>query len=311
MSYSSRRFRGRSHSGGGDISSASAASLSEGGQGHGPSERGAMTAPHTPRTDASTSSYASGSGEVRSHARRLELHDAFVVDTRLHGKGPILFKWDPLGKYVASTGSSRVVHIFDVGGNMVDQVVPPSPSRVSGLEWDPHMGTLAIMQEHSKVVVMWNASSQTRKMLDVGVKDGLWMSWSTSRNLLALGTSRGRVLIYDTEDCSRVQVRTEHRRSVTAGAWNKSNCLAFVSDARSVTMCSAEGEILDRFKVKGKPLSVERRRAPPKMKMPFASTLMARAYCCTHSLQTRVRSSCDFSPNTALLQHTSGLIARV
>ena len=46
-----------------------------------------MTAPHTPRTDASTSSYASGSEEVRSHARRLELHDAFVVDTRLHGKG--------------------------------------------------------------------------------------------------------------------------------------------------------------------------------------------------------------------------------
>ena len=159
---------------------------------------------------------------------------------------------------MASTESSRVVHMLR-RGNMVDQVVPPSPSRVSGLEWDPHMGTLAIMQEHSKVVVMWNASSQTRKMLDVGVKDGLWMSWSTSRNLLALGTSRGRVLIYDTEDCSRVQVRTEHRRSVTAGAWNKSNCLAFVSDARSVTMCSAEGEILDRFKVKGKPLSVRKK----------------------------------------------------
>lgn len=51
----------------------------------------------------------------------------FSVDARHHGSGPVKYAWDPHGKYVASTGSSRVAHIFGRRGKLVDQVVPPSP----------------------------------------------------------------------------------------------------------------------------------------------------------------------------------------
>lgn len=51
----------------------------------------------------------------------------FSVDARHHGLGPVKYAWDPHGKYVASTGSSRVAHIFGRRGKLVDQVVPPSP----------------------------------------------------------------------------------------------------------------------------------------------------------------------------------------
>lgn len=51
----------------------------------------------------------------------------FSVDARHHGSGPVKYTWDPHGKHVASTGSSRVAHIFGRRGKLVDQVVPPSP----------------------------------------------------------------------------------------------------------------------------------------------------------------------------------------
>lgn len=51
----------------------------------------------------------------------------FSVDARHHGTGAVKYAWDPHGKYVASTGSSRVAHIFGRRGKLVDQIVPPSP----------------------------------------------------------------------------------------------------------------------------------------------------------------------------------------
>lgn len=48
----------------------------------------------------------------------LEPH--FVVDTRHHGQGPIVFSWHPQGTCVATTGSSRVVHIFGSNGQVWD-----------------------------------------------------------------------------------------------------------------------------------------------------------------------------------------------
>lgn len=55
----------------------------------------------------------------------LEPH--FVVDTRHHGQGPIVFAWHPQGTCVATTGSSRVVHIFGSHGQV-------SPVPLLGLE---------------------------------------------------------------------------------------------------------------------------------------------------------------------------------
>lgn len=51
----------------------------------------------------------------------------FSVDARHHGAGPVKYAWDPHGNYVASTGSSRVAHIFTRRGKLIDQIVPPSP----------------------------------------------------------------------------------------------------------------------------------------------------------------------------------------
>ena len=196
--------------------------------------------------------------------RRVHIRSAFVAGTRLHGKGPMIFSWHPRGVFLASAGNSRVVQILGADADMVDQVVPPSPSKVSALEWDAEGGILAIMQENSKIIVLWNAKTKVKENFDVGVRDGLWISWSRSTavsddNLIALGTSRGRVLIFDMATRRRVEVRTEHKRaSITAGSWrHRGDWLVFISEAMYMRMCTSEGELNDRFKVKGKPVGME------------------------------------------------------
>jgi len=84
------------------------------------------------------------------------LENLFVVDARHHGKGKILFAWHPDGAYVATTGTSRVVHIFDSEGSLVEQIVPPSPSICTSLQWDSQGEVLAILQgEVQPRVVSW------------------------------------------------------------------------------------------------------------------------------------------------------------
>jgi hypothetical protein len=51
----------------------------------------------------------------------------FSVDARHHGVGPVKYSWDPQGNHIASTGSSRVVHVHNRRGKLIDQIVPPSP----------------------------------------------------------------------------------------------------------------------------------------------------------------------------------------
>ena len=92
----------------------------------------------------------------------------FAVNARHHGKGSLLYSWCPTGHFVASSGSSRVVHVFDTAGVLVDQVVTPSPSLVTALQWNSAGDVLAIMQAASPTVVLWNRERRETKELDTG-----------------------------------------------------------------------------------------------------------------------------------------------
>ncbi|CAM9656134.1 unnamed protein product, partial [Heterosigma akashiwo] len=112
------------------------------------------------------------------------------------GKGSVLFAWHPLGTYIASTGTSRVVQIFDTHGKLIDQVVPPSASICTALEWDSTGEILAITQANSPVVVLYSLQNHQQTQLDAGIKDITFIKWSSFGSKLALGSSKGSVLFY-------------------------------------------------------------------------------------------------------------------
>ena len=86
----------------------------------------------------------------------------FVVDTRHHGQGPIVFAWHPQAIWVATSGASRVVHVFDASGRVAHQIVLPSPSICTALAWDRTGEVLAAIQAGSSILVLW--STVTREV---------------------------------------------------------------------------------------------------------------------------------------------------
>ncbi|KAJ0399110.1 hypothetical protein ATCC90586_009361 [Pythium insidiosum] len=183
----------------------------------------------------------------------------FSVDARHHGSGPIKYAWDPHGNYVASTGSSRVAHIFNRRGKMIDQIVPPSPSPCTLLEWSQSGEILAIVQANASALVLWEHKKQREhQLVDLPCKDVTFMKWSKApgSQLLALGTNRGQVYIYDHSTGEKVQAVSKHKRRILCGDWNMENKFAFGSEDRQITITLANGRTFDQVKIKSSPQSI-------------------------------------------------------
>ncbi|KAE9315896.1 hypothetical protein PF008_g19145 [Phytophthora fragariae] len=183
----------------------------------------------------------------------------FSVDSRHHGVGPVKYAWDPHGDYVASSGTSRVAHIFGRRGKLVDQIVPPSPSMCTLLEWSENGDILAIVQANSASLVLWEPKKiQQHQLVDLPCKDVSFIKWSKSPHslLLAIGTNRGQVYIYDHATGTKTQVASKHKRRILCGDWNPEDKFAFGSEDRQITICLPSGRTFDQVKIKASPQSV-------------------------------------------------------
>ncbi|KAI9919178.1 hypothetical protein PsorP6_011838 [Peronosclerospora sorghi] len=183
----------------------------------------------------------------------------FSVDARYHGAGPIKYAWDPRGNYVASSGASRVAHICSRRGKLVDQIVLPSPSMCTLLEWSKNANILAIVQANSSSVVLWEPKRiQQHQVVDLPCKDITFIQWSKSPRslLLAIGTSRGQVYIYDHAKGTKTQVASKHKRRILCGDWSLEDKFAFGSEDNQITICLPSGQTCDQVKIKASPQSV-------------------------------------------------------
>lgn len=173
------------------------------------------------------------------------LAEQFQVDARHHGQGPILFRWHPRSTYVASSGSSRVVHVHDRHGALVKQIVPPSPrcerriarppsradaltarpfaparSMCTALEWNAPGTILAIVQANSPIIVLWELATRETRFIDTECRSIAFLHWASHALSLAVGTDRGAVHLYDYYTGARTTCAPTRRRRLTCGAWS-------------------------------------------------------------------------------------------
>lgn len=64
----------------------------------------------------------------------------FVIDARHHGKGPVIFSWQPQGTLLATSGSNRVVHIFTCHGQLLHTIKSLPTTRCAAASF----GTISI-----------------------------------------------------------------------------------------------------------------------------------------------------------------------
>lgn len=78
--------------------------------------------------------------------------ELFCIKKQHHGRGTVLFRWDPSNKYLASVGSNRRVNIFDRSGNQIDEFAlqgKPNNTPIQ-VEWDKGGENLAVLCDSKK-----------------------------------------------------------------------------------------------------------------------------------------------------------------
>ncbi|KDO63639.1 hypothetical protein CISIN_1g011971mg [Citrus sinensis] len=89
------------------------------------------------------------------------------------------------------------------------------------VDWSSH-NVLAVGL--GNCVYLWNAcSSKVTKLCDLGIDDSVCsVGWANRNTHLAVGTSHGKVQIWDASRCKRVRTMEGHRLRVGALAWSSS-----------------------------------------------------------------------------------------
>lgn len=140
---------------------------------------------------------------------------------------------------------SGIIQITDRHGGIVSEIPMNNPAPVTYLEWDKDGDCLAIMQEGSGIVPLWNLSSGRIIPLETSLKDLTFLSWSKTSPHLAVGTAKGNLLIYNKSKKQKIPVLGKHSKRISCGGWSRGgNKLVLGSEDRSLTISNEAGETL-------------------------------------------------------------------
>ncbi|KND01208.1 uncharacterized protein SPPG_04298 [Spizellomyces punctatus DAOM BR117] len=185
------------------------------------------------------------------------MKNIFTITAQQLGRGPVRFDWQKrVSTYLAVVGVNNTANIYDRHGQFVDSV--PLTSECTGLEWAPDGGILAIIQAKSTKVLFWDADNRrSTESLDTNMKNLQFLKWSPKGDLLAVGTSRGNLLIYDRKERKEVPIMGKHSKAIVTGCWSWDNILACGSDDRTFTLSNADGDTVFSMGLTGEPSQMQ------------------------------------------------------
>ena len=115
------------------------------------------------------------------------MKELFTIENHNHGDGEVLFSWQPAGNLLATAGVNGIVNIFDRHGTRVDEISLRSRKPVYALEWDKDGECLAVLQEESGAIPIWDHTTRRVKRLETNLKDPTFLLWSKTGPQLAIG----------------------------------------------------------------------------------------------------------------------------
>ena len=184
------------------------------------------------------------------------LRKLFTIDSGTNGRGPVLCAWQPEGTYLAIAGQNRRVSIVDRQGKTIHQIPLAGQGAPIALQWDHTGETLAILQAGSSAVVLWNVNTKKQENVDTNMKDITFMKWSLVGPQLAMGNSKGSIMLYNSETMKKMPIMGVHSKRISVGAWNRKNILVMSGEDRKVSFTDADGNSLDSISVKMEPTDV-------------------------------------------------------
>ncbi|XP_039456737.1 WD repeat-containing protein 19-like [Oreochromis aureus] len=178
---------------------------------------------------------------------------AFVLAEKAWAGSNLLYKWQKsFGRYIAVAGQDNTVKIFDRRGHKWTEI--NLPGRCVGMDWDKDGDILAVIAAKSSSIFLWDASVSKTSQIDSGMRDQMsFVLWSKTSPLLAVGTVKGNLLIYNQQTSRKIPVLGKHSKKITCGCWSSQNLLALGSDDNTLSISNHEGDTIRQTTVRGKP----------------------------------------------------------
>jgi len=93
--------------------------------------------------------------------------------------------------------------------------------------------------------------------LDTQLKDPTFLCWAKRGPQLAVGDSRGNVLLYNKDTRRKVPVVGKHSSAIISGAWSAGGLLALGSDDHVLTISDGSGKTLETTELQQVPTQLD------------------------------------------------------
>ncbi|XP_056265866.1 WD repeat-containing protein 19 isoform X2 [Pseudoliparis swirei] len=181
------------------------------------------------------------------------MKSVFILADKAWAGSNLLYKWQKsLGNYIAVAGQDNSVKIFDRHGHKWSEL--SLPGHCVGMDWDKNGDILAVIAAKSSSIYLWDASVNKTSQIESGMRDQMsFILWSKTGPLLAVGTVKGNLLIYNQQTSRKIPVLGKHTKKITCGCWSAQNLLALGSDDNTLSISNHEGDTIRQTTLRGEP----------------------------------------------------------
>ena len=174
------------------------------------------------------------------------MKELFTLPSEYFNRASCVLAWQSSGNALAAGAQNGLVRIVDRQGEILEEIMPDTSDPIDRLAWDSEGIFLAIIQQGCSVVYLWNNQTKMITKLDTETEmKPSFVVWSDYSPLLAVGGSKGHVLIYNKNTRRKIPVIGKHSKKITCGCWNKRNQLALGSMDSTVTLSNSDGDTID------------------------------------------------------------------
>lgn len=181
--------------------------------------------------------------------------NVFVL-SRPHGEGEVQFCWqNTSGSLLATAGIDCTVGLFNRKGLPVERI--KLPGQCTAFSWDADGDLLGIINAATSNLILWDANTQKKCSVDLGLRDTLTcLTWAKTSTLLAIGTNRGNLAIYNHVTCKKIPILGKHTKKISCGVWSQDNILALASEDKTVSLNNNEGDTFRIISLRFEPCQI-------------------------------------------------------
>lgn len=144
---------------------------------------------------------------------------------------------------MASAGQKGLISVYDRHGEYYAEFSTQKP--VKAIQWDRNGDYLALIQKGMSVVSIWNARTKKITELTSSLQDPTCLKWSRISDKLAVGDSKGNLLLYDSDHGKKNELAGKHGGAITCVAWSNTDILALGSEDNKFSLSNADGKTFE------------------------------------------------------------------